>query len=700
MAEQRPQQQQTPRDLSLVPYPGRDSHGIILRHNNAVVVYDPTSRQLVLRGTPPSDSVEIADSTCPFCHQHMRTEPPHEREHGRGEAGEGVESDFVSPEYFRRLQNYTPSTEGASSPPSPVRRLAQPIQASVDGIGAAAAAPQSSHGISSEAFLPDYFKRFFVEESVLGKGGKGVVLLVKHYLDGVFLGEFACKRVPVGDDHEWLKKVLVEVVLLQQLSHQNLVSYRHVWLEDIKLTGFGPSVPCAFILQQYCNGGDLLQYILRPAASTTTEQRKNLYRRKSKGKHEPVEELSRVRGLSFDEIYSFFRDITSGLNYLHVKGFIHRDLKPSNCLLHKTGKDVRVLVSDFGEAQEASKARKSTGATGTISYCAPEVLRKESTGGRLGEFTAKSDIFSLGMILYFMCFGRLPYNNANNLNEENEDLEQLREEIAAWHGFDDEARSRTDLPEQLYRFLKRLLSVNPVERPSAEDILRGISGGNGATEGLQSLHTNSGSVFEDLRTGSRISQVDTPPPGTPTGHWHGRKIPPLTRAQTKLRPKGPSQDPREHSPGLHDGVSDDDDDVSTSSSLVLRKSLLSTTSAPSSPHHAHAPALPPPTSASARLGRLLTRPSSTTALHAAAQGVLFIAKVFSMQQSCAPFAVRPLYFNPLLFLAASDLVAVAASGWGRVLTLALAVLHFSVLFLAGRWGVLCLYECRSPSAAA
>jgi len=89
----------------------------------------------------------------------------------------------------------------------------------------------------------------------LGRGGTGVVLLVRHVLDGVSLGHFACKRVPVGmspsklqhaghlpktsflgDNHKWLEKVLMEVQLLQQLSHTNLVSYRHVWLENAHLT--------------------------------------------------------------------------------------------------------------------------------------------------------------------------------------------------------------------------------------------------------------------------------------------------------------------------------------------------------------------------------------------------------------------------------------------------------------------------------
>lgn len=49
-------------------------------------------------------------------------------------------------------------------------------------------APQKGHSIKKEAFSPNYFKRFFIEEKELGRGGKGVVLLVRHELDSVSLG--------------------------------------------------------------------------------------------------------------------------------------------------------------------------------------------------------------------------------------------------------------------------------------------------------------------------------------------------------------------------------------------------------------------------------------------------------------------------------------------------------------------------------
>lgn len=108
-------------------------------------------------------------------------------------------------------QHSTPANEvGVASPRRPPtsptrRRLPRP---EVEDVGEEfnqhdeetedEASISTGHGISSAAFSPKYFERFFVTERELGRGGKGVVLLVKHVLDGVSLGNFACKRVPVG----------------------------------------------------------------------------------------------------------------------------------------------------------------------------------------------------------------------------------------------------------------------------------------------------------------------------------------------------------------------------------------------------------------------------------------------------------------------------------------------------------------------
>jgi serine/threonine protein kinase len=100
-------------------------------------------------------------------------------------------------------------------------------------------------------------------------------------------------RFLMSRDSQLTLVVLIEVQLLQRLSHPNLVSYRHVWLEDVKLNRFSPSVPCAFILQEYCNSGDLLHYIIGdgPAVVLTKEQLKDQVRRKSKGNSDGPRDL-------------------------------------------------------------------------------------------------------------------------------------------------------------------------------------------------------------------------------------------------------------------------------------------------------------------------------------------------------------------------------------------------------------------------
>ena len=581
------------------------------------------------------------------------------------------------------LHHSQPSSSRSSGPPSPRRRLTQPALSGIatpetpprgSEFVSSTPAPFSSPGISSTAFSPDYFKRFFVEERELGRGGKGVVLLVKHILDGVSLGHFALKRIPVGDDHEWLRKVLVEVQLLQHLSHQNLVSYRHVWLEDVKISTFGPSVPCAFVLQQYCNAGDLHNYIYSTmkldAEVTPLKER---LRRQSKSMTESPSELRGPRKLQFEEIHTFFKDITAGLNHLHVNGFIHRDLKPQNCLLHRTNTEIKVLVSDFGEVQAENAVRQSTGATGTISYCAPEVLRKEHLTGTYGNFTTKSDIFSLGMILYFLCFADLPYRNADNLNEENEDLDQLRDEITAWSGLEDIKSRRPDLPDRLYKFLQRLLSLESAMRPSAEEILQGIKTGTGLHESPDLRPRSAGRLFEEHRASSRISPIDTPPPGTPGPRSGSPKRPlPLHRQIPSAKLRLEAVDRR-----LKASEEDDSPEVSSpTGSLILHPSPTKDLSPPS-----FTQPLPP------------TVPFYHLSEHTIySLRILFlVAKIMSISIPCMPLAASPPIAFALLGLATLDLFLYDFSVW---VSLLLLIAHTLGLLLFIHLGTLCVPKAR------
>ncbi|KAI9706494.1 MAG: putative serine/threonine-protein kinase iks1 [Candelina mexicana] len=679
-------------NMSLVRYSTSDKD-IVLRHNEALVLVDPRSKQLVLRQGHHSNAMDIA--SCPTCKRPFHDEPESYDQGHRGSHA-NVDANFISPEYFRLLHHQLQGSADPSAPPSPRKRLAQPVNfkqdsrvgapADAEFIGSSPASPPSPQGISSAAFSPDYFKRIFVEEGELGRGGKGVVLLVKHVLDGVSLGQFACKRVPVGDDHQWLEKVLVEVQLLQNLSHKNLVSYKHVWLEDVTLTNFGPSVPCAFILQQYCNAGDLHRFVCSPAQSTTTmQQLKERIRRRSKGQSEPPRDLRGPKRLHFDQIYSFFKDITSGLNHLHVHGYIHRDLKPQNCLLNDNGKTIEVLVSDFGEMQSEDMVRKSTGATGTVSFCAPEVLRRDNPDGAFGNFTTKSDIFSLGMILYFMCFGRLPYTNAD-INEENEDLDLLRDEISTWSGFDEELRVRSDLPDKLYKFLKRLLSFDPAQRPTTEEILLGIKTGSGLDETNGSYFGGPNGTFEDIRSSSRISRVDSQTPEVPHGRASGRNITSssaLTRPNSsKLRSTSSTKD-NSHSSS---SISLDDDEGSAASthgsSLVLRRDQPYF---PSSPKRPQTP-------------RIMPAPYPGTKysfvrfefLYTVTKIMLFFFKIISVIQPCSPFAANTWISCLLIGLAMLDMMLSPVEKLGG--NWALLGMHCLVLLMASHWNFLCMAD--------
>ena len=513
------------------------------------------------------------------------------------------------------------------------------------------------------------------------------MLLVEHVLDGVSLGEFACKRIPVGNDHGWLEKVLVEVQLLQRLNHPNLVSYQHVWLEDAQITSFGPSVPCIFILQQYCNAGDLHDYVVGSIKSSVNPQDlKERMRRRSKGQPDVPTGPERPRTMPFDEIFSFFRQLTTGLHHLHSNGYIHRDLKPSNCLLHCDGQKLTVHVSDFGEVQDTNAKRMSTGATGTLSYCAPEVLRRDGPGGQLGDFSTKSDIFSLGMIVYFMCFGHLPYANADEVNDENEDVEQLRAEVSMWTGFDDSRRSRSDLPARLYSFLRRLLSPDPAERPSTERILQEIKAGNDVDGSI-------GQIPDLGDPGPRITSVasparQVPPQPGPRTLSSGSTRPGLSSFARHRSSGDVIQSP---SPQEHNFVSDSPN--RSESGVVLRsrkvemplRTLEQTDQTSVPPMATTKPIarliMPPPSTHRHRFRNLLFARPPVIAF----KSLAFCVKLITLSRPCAPYATSPWAFYTLMCFSVLDFVI----DRGLAASLLLLIVHMTLFATAVRWGQFC-----------
>jgi serine/threonine protein kinase len=341
------------------------------------------------------------------------------------------------------------------------------------------------------------------------------------------------------------------------------------------------------------------------------------------------------------------------------------------------------LISDFGEVQAENIVRKSTGATGTISYCAPEVLKKDSTG-RYANFTTKSDIFSLGMILYFMCFGRLPYSSADSIQEEFEDLDMLRAEISTWSGFKDERQERPDLPDQLYEFLIRLLAINPLERPGAEEILHAIRTESGLDSPPRVGRKTSanGNLRLDLGIGKRIQPLDTPVLGTPEPRSNSR--PPFAT------PEDPDHDRRERttiSPPPKP-ISIDLPPKEPSKDFIARRDR---SQAPPTPL-----LMPPPSTPLSSFQHQIAvylhhvfswAVHNHHALSHGAKLVIFVIKMYALTKPCMPLATDPFIAYPLLLLAALELALGRAIEW-RLSGISLVV-HFIVLALMAKMNRLC-----------
>jgi serine/threonine protein kinase len=305
------------------------------------------------------------------------------------------------------------------------------------------------------------------------------------------------------------------------------------------------------------------------------------------------------------------------------------------------------------------------------------VLKKDATG-HYANFTTKSDIFSLGMILYFMCFGRLPYSNADSIHEEFEDLDMLRAEISTWSGFKDERQERPDLPDQLYEFLIRLLAINPLERPSAEEILHAIRTESDLNSPPRVGRKNSanGNLSLDLGIGKRIQPLDTPaattpeprsnsrPPfATPEDAEHNRRErptipPPPEPSSIDLPPREPAKDlraRRDHSqtpptpllmPPPLTPLSNFHHQIAIYRHYVYSWAI----------HNQQAPSL-------------------------GAKMVIFIIKMYALTKPCLPLATDTYIAYPLLLVAALELAFGRAINW-RLSGISLAVHLFVLVFMA------------------
>jgi tetratricopeptide (TPR) repeat protein/predicted Ser/Thr protein kinase len=225
-------------------------------------------------------------------------------------------------------------------------------------------ANQSSRGVAS-VVLPaglEIGKRYRVK-SLLGMGGMGAVYLVH---DKGLDRDVALKliRSDIAEDTEVLERFKREIQLSSRVTHPNV----------LRVFDLGESDGIKFLTMQFVDGKDL-STILKKQGKLPTER-----------------------------LLSIFRQAAEGLKAAHDQGVIHRDLKPQNIMIDATD---HVYVTDFGLAKSAEQSGMTqTGAViGTPFYMSPEQVKGEPVG-------PQSDIFALGVILYQMAAGAVPFGGA------------------------------------------------------------------------------------------------------------------------------------------------------------------------------------------------------------------------------------------------------------------------------------------------
>ncbi|KAL0249015.1 hypothetical protein GEMRC1_004249 [Eukaryota sp. GEM-RC1] len=154
--------------------------------------------------------------------------------------------------------------------------------------------------------------------------------------------------------------------------------------------------------------------------------------------------------LPVSSVWGYFCDLANAMEYLHELNIIHRDIKPSNLLLTS---DDHVKLSDFGVSTDISSQTQSAIAlTGSSAFLAPELV-----SGYLARAGKSSDVWSAGVTLYFMLFGRLPFHDQQVINV----YRKICHDDVTFPPFIDPL---------LEHFLLSMLDKNPKTRITAEEL--------------------------------------------------------------------------------------------------------------------------------------------------------------------------------------------------------------------------------------
>lgn len=271
---------------------------------------------------------------------------------------------------------------------------------------------------------PDIPERYEII-SELGAGGMGsVYLALDKILDKRVAVKVLTKR-SIADDPKVIRRFQREAMAAGKLAHQNLVSTL-----DFDISPSGQP----YLVMDYAEGITLKEY------------------------------LAEEGPLPLDQAHDIFEQVLSGIYHAHKEGVVHRDLKTSNIILvsDEDGK-TKAMVIDFGialileDGQSASDLTRTNAVLGSPLYMSPEQVRAEKADER-------SDIYSLGCVLYECLTGAPPYKGDGSLQTMEMHLKSPPPDVTGLFGSD------TDLEERLNVVLAKALAKEPPERFSTVDM--------------------------------------------------------------------------------------------------------------------------------------------------------------------------------------------------------------------------------------
>ncbi|XP_063692244.1 MAP/microtubule affinity-regulating kinase 3-like isoform X28 [Bolinopsis microptera] len=273
----------------------------------------------------------------------------------------------------------------------------------------------------------------------IGKGNFAKVKLARHLPTG---REVAVKVIDKTQMNQTsIQKLNREMKIMKRLNHPNIVRLYEV-IETEKTL---------YLVMEYASGGEVFDYLVAHGRMKEKEARQK------------------------------FRQIVSAVQYCHQKGIIHRDLKAENLLLDA---EMNMKLADFGFSNEFTAGTKLDTFCGSPPYAAPELFQGKKYDG------PEVDVWSLGVILYTLVSGSLPFDGQN--------LKELRERVL---------RGKYRIPFYMStdceNLLKKFLILNPVKRHSLEAIMndRWMNTGYEDNEKLRPALDKQAEAFDQDRIG-------------------------------------------------------------------------------------------------------------------------------------------------------------------------------------------------------